>query len=498
MQLNPASQSRLVGRLSICGVIMLGCGIASGATYEIGPGKAYASIGAAPWSNLVAGDTVKIYWRTEPYREKILLSRSGTAAAHVHVVGVPGPNGELPILDGQNATFSPQFKFGWAPLQDFGLVIVSRAGDQPWGSEPSYIDIEGLETRNACVPNTYKDVTGATRSYDFGASGVYINAGAHISIRKCTIDGNGNGLFVKSGGDVSTLSQDILVENCYIYGNGNSGRIYEHNIYTEALGIVFQGNHIGPLRAGAGGNTLKDRSSGTVIRYNWIELGAPAHVLDLVEAQDGYPQIAADPSYHQTYVYGNILVNGPQGATTLVHYGSDCLPNHARRGTLYFYNNTVVNVVDQKNRWRSVLFLVDSNQQVVDLRNNILYNGPATAGSPAPEFDLLNDSGVVNCGVNWISPGWRNGSTALPFTGKVRGADKIITNPTNNPGFVGLKRRNLALAAGSHCINRAGRLPAKAKYPVTGEYNRRRVVARISNQSGEPRDLGAFSSHIPN
>lgn len=49
--------------------------------------------------------------------------------------------------------------------------------------------------------------------------------------------------------------------------------IYKHNSYTESQGIVFEFNHYGPLRAGCPGNNLKDRSTGTVIRYNWIEGG---------------------------------------------------------------------------------------------------------------------------------------------------------------------------------------------------------------------------------
>ena len=42
---------------------------ANAATYEVGPGKAYASIGAVPWASLLPGDTVLIYWRSTPYKE---------------------------------------------------------------------------------------------------------------------------------------------------------------------------------------------------------------------------------------------------------------------------------------------------------------------------------------------------------------------------------------------------------------------------------------------
>ncbi|HET8985283.1 MAG TPA: hypothetical protein VFN03_05945, partial [Trueperaceae bacterium] len=50
-----------------------------GAVYEVGPGLEYTSIGAVPWEDVGAGDTVRIHWRQEPYREKILISGQGTS-----------------------------------------------------------------------------------------------------------------------------------------------------------------------------------------------------------------------------------------------------------------------------------------------------------------------------------------------------------------------------------------------------------------------------------
>jgi hypothetical protein len=125
-----------------------------------------------------------------------------------------------------------------------------------------------------------------------------------------------------SGGSEQLQSRDILVQGCYIYGNGVVGSDPEHNVYTEAIGITFQYNHLRLLRPGALGNNLKDRSAGTVICYNWIE--GDGHLLDLVDPQDSAPQATQDPNFHQTYVYGNILVDGPTGgATSLVHYGGE-------------------------------------------------------------------------------------------------------------------------------------------------------------------------------
>ena len=72
--------------------------------HEVGPGKAFERIADVPWEALAAGDTVKIYWRPDGYHEKFGLFTCGTKAKPITVSGVPGPGGELPVIDGRNAT----------------------------------------------------------------------------------------------------------------------------------------------------------------------------------------------------------------------------------------------------------------------------------------------------------------------------------------------------------------------------------------------------------
>src|SRR3970282_1976293 len=140
---------------------------------------------------------------------------------------------------------------------------------------------------------------------------------------------------------------------------------YEHNNYTEAAGIVFQFNRFGPLCTGCDGNNLKDRSAGTVIRYNWIEGGN--RQLDLVDSDVLY----TDPAYATTFVYGNVLIE-PDGAGNrqIVHYGGDGGDEAVyRKGTLHFYANTVVST----RAGNTTLFRLSSPDESADCRNNVLY-----------------------------------------------------------------------------------------------------------------------------
>src|SRR5262245_37463954 len=98
--------------LLILSVFLVSAELASGATiYNVGPGQPYASIGAVPLATLQPGDTVRIHYRATPYKEKWVICRQGTAAQPITFTGVPGPNGELPIIEGIGATTAPGLNY---------------------------------------------------------------------------------------------------------------------------------------------------------------------------------------------------------------------------------------------------------------------------------------------------------------------------------------------------------------------------------------------------
>ena len=109
-----------------------------------------------------------------------------------------------------------------------------------------------------------------------------------------------------------------------------SGSIYEHNAYTEALGIVYQFNHFGPLCASCLGNNLKDRSAGTVVRYNWIEGGN--RQLDLVESDSATyradPVVSAHVRLRQRAVEPDGRATG-RSSTSVGTTGTHDLSRHA-------------------------------------------------------------------------------------------------------------------------------------------------------------------------
>jgi hypothetical protein len=266
-----------------------------------------------------------------------------------------------------------------------------------------------------------------------------------------------------------------LIEGCWIYDNGIEGSIYEHNTYTAAIGMVYQFNHLGPLRTNCLGHNIKDRSAGTVVRYNWIESGN--RQLDLVDAEDS-SDLVNHPSYRKTFVYGNILIE-PDGAgnSQIVHYGGDS-GNTAiyRKGTLHFYNNTVVST----RAGNTTLLRLSTNEETCDSRNNIIY-----VTTPGNRLALLDSSGVLHIRNNWLKTGWQDSHSGL--TGVIYNDEGIVTG--ESPGFIDAIAQNYHLSDSSSCINGGTSLHPDG-YPLLYQY--------VIHQTSEPRpssgmlDIGAF------
>ena len=449
------------------GALLAAASASSAATYDVGPGQPLASIGAVPWATLGPGDVVQIHWQAQPYREKWVIDRSGTALAPIVVRGVLGPSGERPVVSGDGATTPPPLDF-WG--EERGVIKIGGS-NVPDDSLPSWIVVENLDVRSAYQGYSFSNDQGAQQGYAQNAAAIYVEKAQHLVIRNCIIADSGNGLFV---GAFDGETQAISVVDSDLYGNGIVGGIYEHNNYSEALGILFEGNRFGPLRAGADGNNLKDRSAGLIVRYNWIEGGN--RELDLVDAEDSQA-LVDDPSYGQDFVYGNVLIE-PDGAdnSQIAHYGGDSGdPTIYRRGPLRFFSNTVVS----SRSGNTTLLRLSSPDVAADVFDNILY----VTGS-GDLLAMLDADGTLALHHNWLKPGWAGSHGGL--TGAI---DDDGTNVlASAPGFVDEGSQDYHLQASSGAID-AGETPTVGASPVREYWKHQRTTAR---PVVGPLDIGAY------
>lgn len=431
--------------------------------YEVGAGKVHATVGSIPWEALKPGDEVRIHWRAEAYREKWVLCCRGTLEKPIKISGIPGPEGQLPVIDGRDATTRASLNY-WG--QERGVLKIGGA-NQPADTMPAHLVVENLEISGGRSPYTFSGRRGST-SYSKDAASVIVEKAEHLVLRNLVLHGSGNGLMV------SAQSKDVRVERCHLYDNGNPGSITEHNAYTECNGIVFEGNRFGPLRFGCSGNNLKDRSAGLVVACNWIEGGN--RQLDLVDAT-GNPAINASPAYRRTLVYGNVIIEREgDGNNQIVHYGGDSgITKGYRKGTLYFYHNTLVST----RKSAIAAFRLSSPDETVECHGNIFH-----VASKGKNLSLMAKVGVMKLGKNWLTSGWVQ--SVDDFTGSIQTLEPSIEGV--DPGFITPAEQDFSLNSGSLCLGAVLAMPAGLSAPNL-RYVRHQKVENLL--SGVPLNLGA-------
>jgi len=376
-------------------------------SFNVGPGQRYAELQQVPWLSLRPGDVVNIHYRPEPYRAKLLIRAQGTARAPIIINGVTDAACHRPIITGERAAPSDdavreQIYSKWTePLAT--ILMWGR-----WGQKPRFIQIRNLMITGARDGVKFSKQDGGDGEFGGGSAGIHGAAVEDILIENCEIAGNGNGIFINTKNDSEQeASYRITIRRNLIHDNGNVGSWFEHNLYVQAVRPVYEGNYIGQLIPGAVGSSLKDRSSGTIVRYNTII--AAARALDLVETEGGSTTVFRDPEYNEAWVYGNVIVSDHTlpavSSASLIHWGGDNTPRFFHTGTLHFYHNTVVSRGDRGgDLWRIHVFDMPGEQKV-ELRGNVFWHTGTAL------FELGKEHGtLVFAGTNWISRGWKPGN----------------------------------------------------------------------------------------
>ena len=194
-------QTKAVKRLtllSVCVALALAGGL-NAATYEVGPGKTYTSIGAVPLGVPATGRQRADLLAIHTVQGKMGDRPAGHRRSPITVRGVAGPAGQLPVIDGNGATTRTALNY-WNEVR--GLLKIGGSNVPP-DTTPQYLVIENLEFRSARPPYTFTAANGSTQSYVNNAASIYVEKGQHITIRNCILDDSGNGLFIGSPADAA-------------------------------------------------------------------------------------------------------------------------------------------------------------------------------------------------------------------------------------------------------------------------------------------------------
>lgn len=339
------------------------------------------------WLSLPVDSVVEVPGRPEPYRERIVI------ASGVTLRGIPGPNGELPTIDGKDATTDKQFAITYPAIEENGLVMVWRtvaSGDVM----PIGITLENVEIRGANPNNSYTGADGIKKKYGGNAAGVYGIRYDGLTLRNCTIHDNSNGLL---SGD-SQPTKNYRQENCRIFGNGLVGSDQCHGTYVQAVGAVYVGNWYGKHRAGAFGGSLKDRSSNTLIDGNTIVANGRCVDLSAFYGDSAAARLAADQG---ATVRHNLLIDDGSALDAIYREGGRAVGK-----VTLIQNNTIIYRADQSTAYYVRPWRAENDPTAtLQIVGNLVDVQPASASGRAPDVRIVDGDAKHDFGPNWIRPG---------------------------------------------------------------------------------------------
>ena len=499
---------------ALCGKSAVSVPEGKGRTFHVGPGRQLESIGLVPWSTLAAGDTVFIHHRETPYREKILISGRGTPQQWIRVLGVPGPNGELPVISGDGAVTSTNNRHRWTDpriIQWLGVVQIavnSSEGHGPSRLPPGYIEVANLRIQDGFSTYSFTAENGVNTPYSGFAACIYARSAQHLVIRNNVLTNCGQGFFNWTGEGArpdwwQALQINTVVSGNEFYNNGNPNSYGEHQIYTESDGVIIEFNRFGPQRPGAWGSQLKDRSAGTVIRYNTMVQALRGWDRDLVEPEEGWASLSQRASYKQAFIYGNLITVKGSASPNFIHWNEDHQAGRGRAtiagGKLFFYHNTIVITANLSDRnpytlfnstWGGYECPPSDLPGVIDVRNNIVaVIPPASNLRTQPVRWGYCGKERFELGVNWI--------TGEPIhKGQVSGAQNLLPPSLGVPSFVAAE--DFRLAPASPGTGSGGDLAPEVflKGPngdnVPSQRLKSPTEAAVREVIGRKSDLGAF------
>ena len=199
----------------------------TGADYEVGAGKTYTTISSTPALTGFKPGTIMRIWNTDTsgsnpsvYPEYYDIQSSGTPSQPIIVCGVADVNGNLPIMDGTNATAQSD-----VATNQGGGIITLWPGSNPFpfgywegGSlGPRYISITGLHLRNAnSTIKHYLPGSSSATNWDNFTACINFHSGSYVDISGVELDNCSNGLF---SDDNDSNGWATITQNLTFIGN---------------------------------------------------------------------------------------------------------------------------------------------------------------------------------------------------------------------------------------------------------------------------------------
>jgi hypothetical protein len=423
-----------------------------GGVYEVGPSQTYKTLASVPFPTIVPGSTVRLHnedttgLNPTTYHEYVEISQPATAGQPFRMCGVPDASGHLPIIDGSNATGRSDTSTDSA---GYGLMTLHNSNSFSYWPKfvaAQYVVVEGIQFRDANPGFSYTTPAGSAQNWQATAACIHVREAQNMAFVGDDIGSCGNGVVTDFNSNNGWGASDVnlLWEGNNIHNNGVAGSAQDHQMYLQSWNNVVQFNRITNYNKGALGANIKSRGLQDIIRYNFLGDG-PQRQMDLVDVKDApaymsfsgflsggsnsfhalynkdnYPanRIAAEQeAWNSHFVYGNIYQNSTSAAP--IHFSMDTAGGElARKGSLYWYNNTFYQracAICAPVSWTlfdttggSGTYYSQNEFQAVQAYNNIVWMDSVTK----TPFQWNNYSAFIGVGGgNLLTSNWGTGMT---------------------------------------------------------------------------------------
>jgi len=393
--------------------------------YHVGPGQAYARVVDVPWEALNPGDTVYLHWRSRAqggdYHEKVNLTRSGAQGKPIRIIGVKGPNGERPVLNGKDAvtrTVDPQGNSTYyAGNQERGVLCFSSRNGTDWQTPgANYWEVSGLKITGARPANDFTDSFGKLGNYQrsqgglgSAGAGVFIDRGNYLCFKDMELTDNNNGFFGSSDdyGSEARHVHDIILEESLLYGNGAPNNASVHNAYVEAANFTVRNNYFGPLVPDSGGSHIKDRGANVLIEGNFFDGTAVPLFLDPPEFSMGWMEF--QPGFEKITLRNNVLRksdNLPVNSMDIIITGFDVYGNIQTVRTVDISHNTFVISATRQHNWSFNVIDLIPRPQVIEWNDNVFLryvegeNATPSGITFVAKINPVDEKTIINIGPN--------------------------------------------------------------------------------------------------
>lgn len=292
---------------------------------EIGVGKTYTTLLAAPTTSMGAGTIVRITnsganGSPTIFHEAMTVGGTGTAAAPIRVCGVPNASGELPVIAGDNSTESAASS-GLSGRGGIRLFNCNPTGTgYGLGScGPDYISITGIRFQKWNQGYTYYPLGNMSNPTVWSGGNVpaciWSRSGQHLLIEGVDMDDCDWGVLANnntqptspfansSTGQTWADWQQFM--GSHINNFSHAGNFSTHGLYLQGGHIIIEGNLIeNPQMDCSGiplvgcnldeGNFIKARGSASIIRYNLLRGTIGGQVIAFPDMADSYPYTSVD------------------------------------------------------------------------------------------------------------------------------------------------------------------------------------------------------------